>query len=198
MIETLLAALTFGITAGLKPGSLGIYVIHQTLQRGYLAGLAASLAPFVSDGLIILLAFTLLQSLRDSPQLLAVISLAGAAYLLWLAWKLFNSHGRHRGQDTPGGFFTAVKINLLNPAPYLFWMTAGGSYLIKNSIHHALAFVVVMLGALALSKFALAASIRKLGDRFSESRYLLLLKSLALMLAGFAFKLGWDAYRYLT
>ncbi len=195
MLETLLAAMTFGVTAGLKPGSLGIYVIHQTLRRGYLVGLTASFAPFVSDGPIILLAFTVLKSFRNTPQLLAAISLAGAGYLLWLAWKLYQTDSQNDHNEEPGNFFTAVKINLLNPAPYLFWMTAGGSYLVKGSVENAILFVVCMLGALALSKFALAASIRKLGDRFSEAHYRLLLKLLAVMLAGFAFKLVWDAYR---
>ncbi len=77
--------------------------------------------------------------------------------------------------------------------PYIFWMTAGGSYLIRGDLQQAAAFVIFMLGTLALSKFALAVSIRKLGDRFSDAHYALLLKLLAVLLAGFAGKLLLDA-----
>jgi threonine/homoserine/homoserine lactone efflux protein len=169
-------------------------VIHQTLRRGYLPGLAASFAPFVSDGPIILLAFFILQSFSNTPYVLAVISLAGSVYLFMLAWKLFKIDTKKSSSNEPDTFFTAVKINLLNPIPYIFWMTAGGAYLIKGSIQQAIIFVVFMLGTLALSKFALAASIRKLGDSFSDAHYVLLLKVLAIALAGFAIKLGWDGF----
>ncbi len=180
------------MTAGLKPGSLGIYVIHQTLQRGYLAGLSASFAPFVSDGPIILLAFTILQSFSKTPLVLAAISFAGAVYLCILAFKLFQADTRQPSGDAPDTFFTAVKINLLNPVPYIFWMTVGGSYLIRGTLDQAILFVVFMLGSLALSKFLLAASIRKLGDNFSDQHYKWLLKVLAVVLFGFALNLGWD------
>lgn len=188
----MIAAITFGLTAGLKPGSLGIYVIHQTLSRGYLAGFAASFAPFVSDGPIILLAFFILSSFEHTPQVLAVISMTGALYLMFLARKLFVAENLPQNASGTDSFLTAVKINLLNPVPYLFWMTAGGAYLIKGSIQQAALFVVCMLGSLALSKFALASTIKKLGDNFSDKHYSLLLKSLSIVLIGFAIKLAWD------
>lgn len=188
-MEFILAALTFGITAGLKPGPLGIYVIHQTLNRGYAAGFSASFAPFVSDGPIILLAFFVLHSMRNTPLVLACISIAGAVYLFLLAWKLLRTKQRDSNSNQPGSFLTAVKINLLNPVAYTFWMTAGGTYLVKGTPQQAATFVVFMLGSLALSKFMLGASIRILGNRFSDKHYLWLLKSLAIILAGFAINL---------
>jgi len=170
-------------------------VLHQTLRRGYLAGLAASLAPFVSDGPIIVLAFTLLNAFEHTTQLLSLISLTGALYLLWLAWRLFHSAPHTDAQSEPGSFLTAVKINLLNPAPYLFWLTVGGSYLLRGDLQQAILFIVFMLGTLALGKFALAASVRKLGHRFSDGAYSLLLKLLAVALSGFALKLALDAWQ---
>jgi threonine/homoserine/homoserine lactone efflux protein len=43
-----LAALTFGVVAGIKPGPLGVYVIHQTMSKGLYSGFLASLAPIVT------------------------------------------------------------------------------------------------------------------------------------------------------
>ena len=159
------------------------------MSRGYLAGFSASFAPFVSDGPIILLTFFILHSIRHTPQVLALISIAGAIYLFILAWKLLKTQHKEEHSGEPGSFLTAVKINLLNPIAYTFWMTAGGTYLIKGTTQQAVLFIVFMLGTLALSKFLLAASIRKLGAGFSNTHYQWLLRSLALLLAGFAVKL---------
>ncbi len=64
-MELIIAALTLGMTAGLKPGPLGIYVIHQTLLHGARSGLLASFAPFVSDGPIILGSFLLVNTFKQ-------------------------------------------------------------------------------------------------------------------------------------
>lgn len=198
MLETLLAALAFGISAGLKPGPLGVYVIHQTLHRGVAAGFSASFAPFVSDGPIIALAFLLLSRIQHTPALLGGIALAGAVYLLMLAWRIF--HIEHGDADSAIGasFLTAVKINLLNPVPYLFWMTAGGLYLVKGSLQQAAVFVVVMLATLGITKFLFALSIRKLGQAFSERHFATISKLLALVLVGFAIKMAVDGAGYLV
>jgi threonine/homoserine/homoserine lactone efflux protein len=173
-----------------------VYVIHQTLQRGYAAGLSASFAPFLSDGPIIALAFFVLSRFENTPVVLGVIAIAGAAYLMSLAWRIYHSNNTSTQQLPPSSFFTAVKINLLNPIPYFFWMTAGGLYLIKGSLQQAALFVVVMLATLGVTKFLFAASIRMLGQGFSEKHFATVSKVLALILLGFAIKLCIDGIHY--
>jgi len=198
MLESILAALAFGISAGLKPGPLGVYVIHQTLHRGYTAGLSASFAPFISDGPIIALAFLVLSQFQNTPLILAFIAFAGALYLLTLGWRIFHIDSTESEQDAPANFFTAVKINLLNPIPYIFWMTAGGLYLVKGSMQQSVVFVFVMLGTLGITKFLFAGSIRMLGKSFSDRHFATVSKVLALVLVGFAVKLCLDGYGYLV
>jgi len=198
-VEFAIPAFIFGLTGGLKPGPLSVYVIHTTLTKGEKAGLMASFAPFISDGPIILLSLLILSQGKQFDIFIAGLSLAGAAYLLLIAVKIFfTSTELPTNNDTaPASFMTAVKLNLINPAPYLFWGTVGGAYLARASITDAGTFIVVMLATLAITKFGVAKSIKIMGDKFSNSFYTYLLKVLALLLIGFAIKLGLDGYEIL-
>jgi threonine/homoserine/homoserine lactone efflux protein len=189
-MELIIAALTFGITAGLKPGPLGIYVIHQTLLHGTRSGLLASFAPFVSDGPIILGSFLLINSFRQFDTFITVISVLGALYIASIAIRLLIATPLTQPTTTaPSSFLTAVKINLLNPAPYIFWSTVGGTYLLQNSLPDAALFALLFLATLSITKFTMALSIKMLGNRFSSRYVFWTLKALALLLMFFAVRL---------
>ena len=189
-MEIIIAALTLGITAGLKPGPLGIYVIHQTLLHGPRSGLLASFAPFVSDGPIIIGSFLLVNSFKQFDMFITIISVLGALYIAFIAIRLMvASPVTQQPVAAPSSFLTAVKINLLNPAPYIFWSTVGGTYLLQNDLADAAMFAILFLATLSITKFTMALSIKTLGDRFSDRLIAHALKILALLLIFFAFRL---------
>jgi threonine/homoserine/homoserine lactone efflux protein len=189
-MEIIIAAFTLGITAGLKPGPLGIYVIHQTLLHGARSGLLASFAPFISDGPIILGSFLLVNSFKQFDSFITLISILGALYIAFIAIRLiFASPVTQQPVAAPSSFLTAVKINLLNPAPYIFWSTVGGTYLLQNDLADAAMFAFLFLATLSITKFTMALSIKILGDRFSERYIAYVLKILALLLMFFALRL---------
>ena len=189
-MEIIIAALTLGITAGLKPGPLGIYVIHQTLLHGARSGLLASFAPFVSDGPIILGSFLLVNSFKRFDIFITLISVLGALYIAFIAIRLIIATPVTQQPVTaPSSFLTAVKINLLNPAPYIFWSTVGGTYLLQNDLADAALFAILFLATLSITKFVMALSIKTLGDRFSDRFIAHVLKILAILLMFFALRL---------
>lgn len=194
-MELIIAALTLGMTAGLKPGPLGIYVIHQTLQHGARSGLMASFAPFVSDGPIILGSFLLVNSFKQFDIFITIITVLGALYIAFIAIKLILASPIAQQPGTaPSSFLTAVKINLLNPAPYIFWSTVGGTYLLQNDLADAAMFAVLFLATLSITKFIMAMSIKTLGDRFSDKLIAHVLKLLAILLMFFAIRLFINAF----
>ena len=194
-MELIIAALTLGITAGLKPGPLGIYVIHQTLLHGARSGLLASFAPFVSDGPIILGSFLLVNSFKQFDIFITLISVLGALYIAFIAIRLLIATPvTQQPVTTPSSFLTAVKINLLNPAPYIFWSTVGGTYLLQNDLADAAMFAILFLATLSITKFIMALSIKTLGDRFSDKLIAHVLKILALILMLFAIRLFISAF----
>ena len=189
-MELIIAALTLGVTAGLKPGPLGIYVIHQMLLHGTRSGLLASFAPFVSDGPIIIGSFLLINSFKQFDMFITFISILGALYIGFIATRLiFAGPVTQQPVATPPSFLTAVKINLLNPAPYIFWSTVGGTYLLQNDLAKAALFAILFLATLSMTKFIMALSIKTLGDRFSERLIAYVLKFLAVLLMFFALRL---------
>jgi threonine/homoserine/homoserine lactone efflux protein len=197
-MELIIAALTLGITAGLKPGPLGIYVIHQTLLHGGRAGLLASLAPFVSDGPIILGSFLLINAFKQFDLFISIITVLGALYITYIAVRLIIAAPvTQQPASAPSSFATAVRINLLNPAPYIFWSTVGGTYLLQNTLVDAAVFAVLFLATLSTTKFTMAMSIKILGDRFSDKLIGLILKLLAVLLLYFAASLFIRAFTHL-
>ena len=94
----------------------------------------------------------------------------------------------------PSSFLTAVKINLLNPAPYIFWSTVGGTYLLQNDLADAAMFAMLFLATLSITKFIMALSIKTLGDRFSDRLIAYVLKLLAILLMFFALRLLINAF----
>lgn len=188
-MEYAVVAIMLGLTAGLNPGPLGVFVIHQTLTKGPREGFLASLAPWLTDGPIILATLIVSISLQKIDWFIGFISILGALYLLYLAFKIgSNSHtvGRADKEKEITSMFTAVKINFLNPNPYIFWLTIGGSYISKGTKVEAVIFVGCALLTLSLTKFTVAFLLRVLGSRFDPKVYSYLLRSLAIPLLFFS------------
>ncbi len=187
-----ISALTLGLAAGLKPGPLGIFVIHQTMSRGTLHGFLASLAPIITDGPIIGLALLLSFQVDELDNFIGLLSLLGSLYLAFIAYKTFNTsssiHPLSR-QGSSSSLGTAIKINFLNPAPYIFWLTIGSSYLLMGTTIEAVIFIFCALLSLCLTKFTVAFLFKQLGSRFNHKIYALILKSLSVPLIIFSIQL---------
>jgi threonine/homoserine/homoserine lactone efflux protein len=181
MNEFFLSALSFGLAAGLKPGPLGVVVIQQALSRGLPAGVRASFAPLITDGPIIIAALWFLSRFKSIDAFAAALSLVGGVYLLWLSAKMLRvSRTALTGKlESRGSLTTAVKVNLLNPGPYLFWFTVGGSYIIRGSTAESLVFVVTAIGTLIASKVAVAVLAVRFFPSLESRGYLLTMKFLA-------------------
>lgn len=82
-----IATVAFGMVV--TPGPNMMYLVSRTLTQGRPAGLV-SLAGVVTGFLVYLLATSLGLAVLFStvPALFIIVKLAGAAYLLWLAWTM--------------------------------------------------------------------------------------------------------------
>ena len=191
-MEYVLAAFTFGLIAGLKPGPMGIYIIEQTMRYGLLSGFRASLAPFVSDGPIIVFTLLISMGVKAQDDFVAIISIVGGLDIGYLAIKIAknNREINLNSQRTDySGFWTSVKINLLNPSPYLFWLTIGGSYIVAGTLVEALLFVIVALSVLCATKFVVATLVFTMGKQLSMTVYSMFLRALAVPLLYFSISL---------
>lgn len=122
-----LAALVLVLT----PGPNMIYCISRTLVQGRRAGmlsLAGVLLGFTAHLLAATLGLTAL--LMAVPLAFDALRIAGAAYLLWLAWDAVRPGGRSPFQpralpaDPPGKLFRmGLLTNLLNPKVAMFYVS---------------------------------------------------------------------------
>ena len=186
------AAVTFGLVAGLNPGPLGVFVIHQTMSNGARSGLIASSIPFFTDLPIVLLVAVLTLQLGELDWFISVVSIFGALYLAFIAFKIFNAPKQidpGEGSDKKINWLTGVKMNFLNPVPYIFWGTVGSIYINKGTTLEASLFVACMLITLSSCKFLVAMALRSLGERFNPRVYSTILRSLSLPMLLFSGKL---------
>jgi threonine/homoserine/homoserine lactone efflux protein len=80
---------------------------------------------------------------------------------------------------------TAVKVNRLNPGPYRFWLTVGGSDLVRGTTTERLVFVVTAIGTLIASKIAVAWLAANFLPSLESRGYRATMKGLAALLAIF-------------
>jgi len=115
----------------LTPGPNMIYCVSRALCQGRGAGLV-SLAGVLLGFLVHLMAAALglTALLMAVPFAFEAIRLAGAAYLLWLAWQALRPGGtapfqaRALPADPPGRLFSMGFItNLLNPKVAMFYLS---------------------------------------------------------------------------
>ncbi|MBE7366960.1 LysE family translocator [Ramlibacter pallidus] len=128
--ETALFALT-ALVLVLTPGPNMIYCVSRALSQGRAAGLI-SLAGVLVGFVAHLVAATLGLSalLAAVPVAFDALRIAGAAYLLWLAWDALRPGGstpfqaRQLPVDAPGRLFRmGLLTNLLNPKVAIFYIS---------------------------------------------------------------------------
>lgn len=187
MSEYVLSAFIFGLTAGFKPGPLGIVVIQQTLEHGFKHGVKASLAPIITDGPIILVALVVLTQFKDKVLFVGILSLIGGLYLLWLSSKILRVRqiDALESLSKPKSLETAIKVNFLNPNPYLFWFAVGGTYIVTGTRSQAAIFIMLSIGTLVASKILTAWIAANFIGFLNGNAYLLIMRFLALLLAAF-------------
>jgi len=196
MDEFFFTALSFGVAAGLNPSPLSIIVIQQTLSKGLIGGFRTSLAPLITDGPIILATLWLLSHFKNISWFVASLSLLGGIYLIWVAIKMIfiNTSILTKRLAEKGSFIQAIKIHFLNPNPYLFWFTIGGSYILRGNTLQSAIFIGTAIFTIIASKFALALLVSFFKMDINSRGYLFIMKILAMIMAVFGSLSIYQAY----
>jgi len=125
--STLLPFLAAALALNLTPGADMTYVIARAATQGRAAGLAASFGVAAGSlGHTLLAAFGVAALVAHSATAFLLIKIAGAGYLLYLAWKAIRASAKAaRLQDLPPVrtrrvFAEGALTNLLNPKVALF------------------------------------------------------------------------------
>jgi threonine/homoserine/homoserine lactone efflux protein len=200
VFPAIVAALVYGLSAGLTPGPLFALVLRQTLLHGAKAGIRTSFAPLLTDLPIVLLVLIAVDRLQRFRPVLGVIGLIGAGYLLFLAYETWKSKADIPVANAAPGpqntLTNAVIVNYLNPNPWLFWITVGTPVMTRargSGWYAVIAFIVVFLALLVGSKILLAVAVARSRDAIIGRWYRPAMRILAVLLAVFAVMTAYDA-----
>ncbi len=129
----LTAGIALGLSAGFSPGPLTTLVISQALQHGTKEGLKVAIAPFITDLPVILVSVYALTLLRNSQTILGLISIVGGLVLIYLAYLSFTADKVTVAIEAvqPRSLGKGALVNILNPQPYLFWLTIGAPNVVE-------------------------------------------------------------------
>lgn len=145
-----------GATAALaiSPGPDNIYVLVQSITNGKRYGLATVCG--LITGCIIhttLLAFGVSAIIKANPSVFFIIKLAGALYLLWLAYKVYKANSGIAFNKTEAPkksektlFIQGFFMNVLNPKVTIFFLAFFPGFLFSKDLSTIVQFYV--LGAL--------------------------------------------------
>jgi threonine/homoserine/homoserine lactone efflux protein len=122
----LLVFLTAALTLNLTPGNDMMYVLGQSIKGGARSGIAASFGIATGSFIhLVLVALGIAVVLTQYPAVFDAIRWAGAAYLVWIAYKTLttpigNLHAEGRQRGLFAAWRDGVLVNVFNPKTIIF------------------------------------------------------------------------------
>jgi threonine/homoserine/homoserine lactone efflux protein len=178
-------------------------VLAQTLRYGSREGCKVAVTPLLTDAPIIVVALVFAAKLAEFRALLGIVSIAGAAFVLSLAWESFTPVRAitNAPAERPGSWSKGIITNLLNPHPWLFWLTVGSAILartITRSYLEATAFLAGFYLLLIGSKVIVALLAGRSRSLLTGRPYEVAMRVLGLLLVVLAVLLLRDGLKQLA
>ena len=159
----------------ITPGPDNIFVLMQSVVYGKKYGLATVAG--LMTGCIIhttLVAFGVSVIIKENENIFLGIKIAGAIYLIYLAYKVFKSssditmNSDNIQKKTPMQLFKiGFTMNVLNPKVTIFFLALFPGFLFSETLFSVIQFYVLG-GLFILTSFIIFSSIALLGGTISE------------------------------
>jgi len=201
-MQYLVSGIFLGVAAGVSPGPLLALVITETLMHSRKEGILVAIAPVVTDVPIIAVTMYILSKLSNSDTILAILSLAGAVFIGYIAYESIMTRDVNLGihQVKPQSIRKGVITNFLSPHPYLFWMTIGAPTVLKAfqvNIASAVSFIAGFYVLLVGSKVLIALLVDRSKNFLKSRTYIYIIRATGIILLCFAVLFLKDGLRML-
>ena len=123
--------LLFAVVAAITPGPSNIMLATAGANAGVLGGLGCLLGVAAGMGLMMFVVPLGLASIvLQAPVVIKALNWCGAAFLLWLSWKIATSRPAGAAAEaSPVGFAAAALFQWINPKSWLVSASAAGAFL---------------------------------------------------------------------
>jgi threonine/homoserine/homoserine lactone efflux protein len=176
MLEQIIPFLIASVLLTLSPGPDIIYVLSQSLVGGYKRGIVIALG--LVSGIIIhtsLVAFGVSLLIKNSEILFWSIKIAGALYLLYLAYKVYQSPvQKFAKSETTGArvsflsdYKTGFIMNILNPKVTIFFLAFFPGFLWDTENDLMIQFYILG-GLFMIQAFVIFSLVAVLSDQVSK------------------------------
>jgi threonine/homoserine/homoserine lactone efflux protein len=147
------AMLTFCFVTGVTPGPNNLMLMTSGVNFGLRRTLPHLSGVVVGYTVMVALVGAGLDAIFTRlPALLPIMRWLGAAYMLWLAWKIANSgpvsEGEARG--TPLSFFGAAAFQWINPKGWVMALSALTAYAVVDDYARNVAIVALTYFVIAI------------------------------------------------
>ncbi len=207
MIEALLKGITLGLLLSISVGPVMFSIIKQSLNNGHKGGIAFIIGVSASDITMVLISnvFTALFSIISTHR--QQIGIAGSIFLISIGvYFLFfkkvevNEEGKQvfikfRKRDYVRTALSGYLMNILNPAVFLFWLTASTTF-INHTVQQKLALFVVCLSIVFSADIAKVMLAGKIRTKLTPHNIHIINRVNGLILIGFGFALIWGLVMY--
>jgi threonine/homoserine/homoserine lactone efflux protein len=126
------AFLLFAVVAAITPGPSNIMLSAAGAHAGVLRGLPCLFGVATGMGLMMFLVpFGLGSLVLEHPLVLRTLNWGGAAFLLWLSWKIATASSRTESlpERNPVGYLGAAAFQWVNPKSWLVSASAASTFL---------------------------------------------------------------------
>ena len=189
-----------GLTLTVLAGPVFFALIQTGINEGFRMGWALAIGVLLCDAIYLYLAFLGINSVKVSPQMETIFSIAGGLVLLGFGLKMIFDPLPKKGSHTKSGkrhhgylrkFFNGILINGINPFVVLFWLSIAGiaSVRFKSDVNANLLFfggILVTVHSTDILKIYLSKRLREL----LTSRLIIILNRIAgIAFVGFSLRL---------
>lgn len=153
LIAIFFSSLLIGLSGAMMPGPMFSVCVSESYKKGFWAGPVMVVGHAIPElCLAILFALGLNRFLKDKT-VVAVISIVGGLFLVWLAYKVFSEvhHGltidlTARKEVGWGPLVGGLWSSVSNPGWIVWWATIGAQYIVLSLKHGIIGLVFFFVG----------------------------------------------------
>ena len=156
--ENFLALIVFAVVTAFTPGPNNTILMASGVNYGFRRTLPMVFGVCLGFPFMIgCVGLGLGKIFEILPQLFTVLKYGGAAYMLWLAYKIATSQPKGEGAAVgePFSFFQGAAFQWINPKAWIMAITSLSAYTMASDYYAGVAAVV---GAFVIMGFASASS----------------------------------------